>query len=199
MKIVISELEKKINYKLKRNFKSIGIDTAQTTGIVLLKSNNEIIDLDYMVLSYKTKDHKEIYHSMIKSFEKIFEEDYFAVIESVFVGFSRAGSVELAKFGAFAISECVKKDMNYETISASSARAKFGIDVRKFGKGKSKQAVSEWVKNLEIDLKDNNLVDAFVLALLGIIDGLDFRSATDIAKEKKAVKKMKLKKKKGKK
>jgi hypothetical protein len=66
--------------------------------------------------------------------------------------FSRAGSVELAKFGAFAIAECIKKDMSYDTISAVSARSKFKIYCRKYGKGQSKKCVAEFVKNLGIDL-----------------------------------------------
>lgn len=195
MKILINDIEKKIQFKLKRNFKSLGCDTAQTTGLVFLKTDNEYLYLDYSVLGFKTKNSKEIYHTMVKTFEKMFENDSFAVIESVFVGFSRAGSVELAKYGAFAIAECIKKDMEYDTISASSARAKFQIDVRKYGKGQSKKAVNDWIKTLGISITDNNIADAFVLALLGIIDGMDFRSATEIAEEKKLVKKLKTKKK----
>jgi hypothetical protein len=185
MKIKILDIEKKLSYKLKRNFKSIGVDTAQTTGIVLLKTDKEYLYIDYNLLSFKTKNEKEIYHSMVKTFEKLFESDYFAIIESVFVGFSRAGSVELAKYGAFAISECIKKDMNYETISAVSARAKFQIDCRKYGKGQSKKCVAEWVKNLGVNLTDNNLVDGFILSLLGLCEGLDFRSKEAIKKDKK--------------
>lgn len=185
MKIKILDLEQKINYKLKKNFKSIGIDTAKTTGIVMLKTDKEYCYIDYTVLSFKTENKKEIYHSMVKTFEKIFDPEQFAVIEEVFVGFSRAGSVELAKFGAFAISECIKKDMNYDTISAVSARSKFKIDCRKYGKGQSKKCVAEWVKNIGIDLTDNNLVDGFILSLCGICEGMNFQSQKEIKKDKK--------------
>lgn len=185
MKIKILDIEKNISYKLKRNFKSIGIDTAKITGIVMLKTDKEYCYIDYTVLSFKTDNKKEIYHSMVRTFEKIFEPEQFAVIEEVFVGFSRAGSVELAKFGAFAISECIKKDMNYDTISAVSARSKFKIDCRKYGKGQSKKCVAEWVKNIGIDLTDNNLVDGFILALCGICEGMNFQSQKEIKKDKK--------------
>jgi hypothetical protein len=185
MKIKISDLENKLSYKIKQNFQSIGIDTAKTTGIVMLKTDKEYLYIDYTVLSFKTDNKKEIYHSMVKTFEKLFEPEQFAIIEEVFVGFSRAGSVELAKFGAFAISECIKKDMNYDTISAVSARSKFQIDCRKYGKGQSKKCVAEWVKNLGIDFTDNNLVDGFVLALCGICENLNFQSQKEIKKQAK--------------
>jgi len=174
MKIKINNIEKLIGYKIKKNFTSIGIDTAQISGIVFLKTDDKLIHIDSLILSFKTKDKKEIYQSMVKTFQRLFKNENLAIIEEVFVGFSRAGSVELAKYGAFAISDCIKKDIPYETISAVSARSKFKIDTRKFGKGKSKKAVAEWVHNLGVQLSDNNAVDGFVLALLGLCEGIDF-------------------------
>lgn len=175
MKIKIKDIENKLDYKLKRNFKSLGVDTAQTSGLVFLKTDKEYIYIDHLVLNFKTKEPKEIYHTMVKTFEKLFQDEDLAIIESVFVGFSRHGSVELAKYGAFAISECIKKNISYETISAISARSKFKIDTKKYGKGKSKLAVADFVKNLGVDLKDNNLVDAFVLSLIGLCEDIDFK------------------------
>ena len=185
MKILIKDLESKINYKLKKNFKTVGIDTAQTSGIVFLKTDNEYIHIDHLVLSFKTKNQSEIYHTMVKTFEKLFNSEDLAIIEEVFVGFSRAGSVELAKYGAFAIAECIKKDIPYKTISATSARAKFKIDTRKYGKGQSKKAVADWVKTLGIDFTDNNIVDGFVLALCGLCEDLSFEAKSVVKKFKK--------------
>lgn len=174
MKISIKELEKKLPYKIKKNFKSIGVDTAQVSGIVFLKTDSKYINIDHLVLSFKTKNKKEVYHTMVKTFEKLFNDENIAIIEEVFVGFSRAGSVELAKYGSFAIAECIKKDIPFETLSAVSARAKFKIDTRSEGKGKSKIAVAKWVKSIGIDLTDNNLVDGFVLALCGLCEGIKY-------------------------
>ena len=187
MKIPIKQIEKKIDYKIKRNYKSVGIDTAQTSGIVFLKTDIKDLYIEGLVLNFRTKNHKEIYSSMVKTFEKLFQDEEMAIIEDVYVGFSRRGSVELAKYGAFAISECIKKDIPYEIISAVSARAKFKIDTRSEGKGKSKLAVAKWVKSLDIDMKDNNLVDGFVLALLGICTGISFESKPITKKRKKNV------------
>ena len=185
MKIKITELEKKLPYKLKRNFKSVGIDTAQTTGVVFLTTDKTHLHIDSMCLGFKTQDKKEIYASMVKTFDKLFNEEDLAIIESVFVGFNRAGSVELAKYGAFAIAVCIKKDIRYETISAVSARANFKINTKKYGKGKSKLAVADFVKELGLDLKDNNIVDAFVLGLCGLCEGIDFKKKPKAKKKRK--------------
>lgn len=197
MKLNIKDVEDSLGIKIKRNFYSVGIDTAQVSGIVFLKSDDKEIRIDELVLNFKTANSKEIYTSMVKTFERIFEEGQFAVIEEVFVGFSRAGSVELAKYGSFAISACIRKGIPYETISAVSARSKFKIDTRSAGKGNTKVAVGNWIKeNLKLSYDDNNINDALILALLGIIEGQDFRSQVDI---KKATKKLKKSKKRAKK
>jgi Holliday junction resolvasome RuvABC endonuclease subunit len=196
MKLKIVDIEKTLGIKIKRNFYSVGVDTATTTGLVFLKSSDKEIDIDYLVLSFKTANHKEVYNSMVKTFERVFEEGQFAVIEEVFVGFSRAGSVELAKYGSFAISACVRKGIPYETISAVSARSKFKIDTRSAGKGNTKTAVGNWIKEkLNISFDDNNINDALVLALCGIVDGLDFRSQEDIKKSTKKAKRKRKKRK----
>jgi len=178
MKIKIADLEKKLNFKLKKNYKSVGVDTAQITGIVFLKTDKTDLYIDGLVLGFKTKDKKEIYGTMVRTFEKLFNDENLAIIEDTFVGFNRKGSIELTRYGSFALAECIKKNIEYEIILARSARAKFKIDLnskeykKKYGKGKSKQAVSDWVNNLDIKLQDNNLVDAFILALCGICEGI---------------------------
>ena len=186
MKIKIIDLEKKLNKKIKRNFKSIGLDTAQKSGIVFLKTDKTYLYIDGLVLGFNTKDRKEIYATMVKTFEKLIQEEDIAVIEDVFIGFNRKGSLELVRYGAYAIAECIKKSIDYEIILAQTARAKFKIDTRSEGKGRSKIAVGKWVYSLGIDLKDNNLVDGFILALLGICKDIDFKPKTK--KKKKKVK-----------
>lgn len=175
MKVKIKDIENKLDYKLKRNFKSVGIDTASITGIVFLKANTEYLYIDTLVLGFKTKDKKEVYRTIVKTFERLFQNEDKAIVEDVFIGLNRKGSLELARYGSFAICECIKKDIPYEIISALSARSKFNINAKKYGKGKSKLAVADFVKNLGVDLKDNNLVDAFVLSLIGLCEDIDFK------------------------
>ena len=189
MKIKISEIENKLTYKLKRNFKSVGVDTAQITGLCFLTTDKVWLHIDSMCLGFKTKDHKEIYESMVKTFEKLFQDENLAIVEDVFIGFNKAGCLELARYGSFAIAECIKKDIPYEIIKAVSARAKFKINTRKYGTGKSKLAVADFVKELGLDLKDDNIVDAFVLALCGLCEGIDFSRPIKKKKKRKVAKK----------
>lgn len=186
MKIKILDLEKKIPYKIKRNTSVIGIDSAQTTGIIFLKTDKTDIHIDYLVLSFKTKNYKEIYNTYVKTFEKLIDETIdFATIEQVFVGFSRAGSLELARYSTFVIAECIKKNVDYELISAVSARSRFKIDTRKEGKGKSKIAVGKWINGtLGVEFTSNDLNDALILALCGICEDVEFKNTKKVKKRK---------------
>lgn len=176
MKIKIKDLEKQLPYKIKRNYQVISFDTAQVSGISILKTDKEYLTIENLVLSFKTKNHKEIYETMVNTFAKLIDgKEDLAIIETVFVGFNRAGSVELAKYGAFAISECIKKNINYELISAVSSRANFKIDVRSEGKGNAKKAVSKWLNNLGIKITDHNTSDSVILGLNGICEGITFK------------------------
>ena len=171
-------MEEKLKKTIKKNFKSIGVDTAKITGIIFLKTDDIYIYIDGLVLGFKTENKKEVYGTMVRTFEKLFNEEDLAIIEDTFIGFNRKGSIELTRYGAFAIAEVIKKSIPYEIISAVSARSKFKIDTRKYGKGKSKKAVADWVNEIGVKLVDNNLVDGFVLALCGICEEIDFTKKT---------------------
>lgn len=186
MIIDIKKVENVTGYKVKKNFVSVGFDTAKRTGICFIKTNAKEIEIDWMFLEFKDAGNKkEIYKIMVNTFANILNKQNLAVIEEVFVGFSRAGSLELAKYGTFAIAECIKKNIDYEIISATTARSKLKIDSRKFGKGKSKKAVAYWLKeNLNLELNDEDVSDATILCILGILENMDFRSQLEIKNEK---------------
>ena len=54
--------------------------------------------------------------------------------------------------------------------------------------------MADYLKSIDIKIDEDNCADGVILSLLGIIDGMDFRSNAEIAKEKKAIKKLKKKK-----
>jgi Holliday junction resolvasome RuvABC endonuclease subunit len=147
MVIDIKLLEKVTGYKIKKNFESIGVDTATRTGIAIVTTGEKVVNIDYQFLEYDKINKKERYKHMVRSFEDIIIDENLAVVEDVFVGLNRKGSVELARYGAFVISECIKKEIPFEIISAVSARARLKINTRQYGKGKSKLAVSHWLKS----------------------------------------------------
>lgn len=179
LKIKLDKLEYILDCKIKKRMSCVGLDTAQRSGISFIKTTDDYVHIDWMFIEFKESgDRKQIYKTMINTFENLFEDQNFATIEEVFVGFNRAGSVELARYGSYAISACVRKNIDYELISAVSCRSKFGIKTSKkagYGKGQSKKAVSDWLKKkLGIDVEDEDISDAIILGLCGIIEGMDF-------------------------
>lgn len=178
IKIPIVQIEKATKYKIKPNFISIGFDFATRAGISFIKTTKQSAEIDYMFIEFKGNEVKEKYKLMVKTLENLITSEDMVVIEDVFIGFNRAGSIELAKYHAFAISECIRKNMNYETITAMSCRNRLGIKTTAkagYGKGQAKKAVADWLKKkLDINLNDEDASDAVCLALLGILEGVKF-------------------------
>ena len=127
----------------------------------------------------------------------IFNQDIVVIEDTYLQYFGRSAQADvfkkLTRFGTLALSVCLEKDIPREFILAKSSRSKLGIKTSKkagYGKGQSKKAVADWLnKNLDINLKgDDDASDAIVLALLGILEDMDFRSQIEIKKEKDAKK-----------
>lgn len=179
MNIKLTDITKITGYKTKKNTVSLGLDTAKRSGLAIIQTNDKYATLNWLFIEFKDAGSKtQIYKTMVKTFENYFINIDKAVIEQVFVGFNRAGSVELARYGSFAIAECIKKEIPYDLISAVSARSRLGIKTSKsagYGKGKSKLAVADYLKNnFDIELDDEDASDAIILAMLGILEGVKF-------------------------
>lgn len=178
MRISLKKIAEVTGYKPKKNCVSIGFDWATRAGISVIKTSEKYATIDYIFIEFKGNEPKEKYKLMVKALEDLINAQNIAVIENVFIGFNRAGSMELAKYHAFAIAECIKKDVNYETITALQCRSRLGIKTTKkagYGKGKSKLAVSDYLKNnFDMELDDEDASDAVILALLGILEGVKF-------------------------
>jgi len=188
MKLKIVDLEKQLGKKIKRNCKSLGIDLATTTGVSLIKTDNKNISFDYSVIKFSSQV-KLRYKQMVDLFKVLIQDNCMVVLEDTFVGLNKKGSIILSRLGGIPLClSILKEDENvrWEIISAVSARGKFNIKTGKYGKGKSKLAVMDWIKeNLGLDIKEDNKADATILGMCGIIEGLDFRSNVKIKKGKK--------------
>jgi len=170
MKILISKIQSVTGRKIKKSFVSLGFDIAKRTGICEIKVNTKYIYLDWGFIEFDSSDKKNMYKQMLQEFDQIIQKQDFSMIEDTFVGFNRKGAIELSRYGAFAIATCIRKGINWDLITAVSARANLKIDTRKFGKGKSKLAVADWLKTeLDIELEDEDISDAIVLAINGIL------------------------------
>lgn len=178
MKIKIKELEKKLGYKIKKNFCCVGLDTASRTGVCFIKTTKEYVNLDWIFLEFNYNNQKDMLRQMHKEFGKLFTNEKLAVVEEVYVGFNRMGCLRLAKMGTIAIAQCLNKDIDFELISAMSARGKFSINTRKYGKGKSKLAVADYLKEIGIEVDDADISDAVILGLIAICEGMSFEPKT---------------------
>jgi Holliday junction resolvasome RuvABC endonuclease subunit len=178
MKLKIANLEKLLGYKIKKNFKAIGLDTAKRTGVAFIETTKTHVNLDWIFLEFNYNNQEQMLTQMYNEFKKLFTDEKLAVIEEVFLGFNRCGSLHLAKMGTLAVSVCIDKGIPFKLILAQSARSKFQINTRKFGKGKSKQAVAEYLKSIKIEVDDEDISDAVVLALLGVCENMNFQAQT---------------------
>ena len=178
MKIPIDKIEIATGYKVKRNIVSIGFDWASRAGVSIIKTDEKNAEVEYIFVEFKGNNPKEKYKRMVRTLEYLVSSQDIAIIENVFVGFNRKGSLELAKYHAFAISECIRKNVNYETVMAKDCRAKLGIKTTKkagYGRGMAKKAVADYLENtFKIKLNDEDASDSVILAMLGILEGIKF-------------------------
>lgn len=180
LKISINKLEPLLKYKIKKNYKVVAFDTATIAGVSFIKTDEEFIYIDWCYLEFEKKTEEELLTQMYKEFGKLLSDENFAIVEQVFLGFNRAGSLILAKMGTMAIAQCVAKGIPFKLISAISARSKFfKIDKEKYGKGKSKLAVRDWLHSIGINIDENNCEDAVLLGLLGICEDLNFNPKSE--------------------
>lgn len=199
MKIKISTLEPLLNYKIKRNVKCLGLDTAKRTGACFIHTTDTDVIFDWIFLEFNYENQEEMLKQMYREFDDLIDKEDIAIIEEVFVGFSRTGSMHLAKMGTLAVSVCIKKNIPFKLLLAKSARAKFFVLDSKKWKGKTKQAVAEYLKTLDIEVDDTDISDAVILALCGICEDLNFNPKSKQPKKKKVKKIKKVIKKKNKK
>jgi Holliday junction resolvasome RuvABC endonuclease subunit len=194
IKLKISELENKLGKKLKRNFTSVGVDTATICGVGFISTSDKEIEINWSLIKFEANSMTLLYKQMYNEFGNFIDKSVdFVVVEDVFLGMSPAVTIKLSRFGGLVIAHAIKNDIHFETIGASSSRAKLFTLDKKLYKGKPKEAVANYLKSLGIEIDEDNCADGVILALLGVIEGMDFRSNAEIAKEKKAIKKMKKK------
>lgn len=196
MKLPIKDLEFRLGKKIKKNFTSVGVDTAKHTGLGFISVDDKEVEINWSLISFEANTIQELYKQMYQEFGNFIDKSIdVVVVEDVFLGMNPDVTIKLARFGGLAMAQAINNNIPFATIGAKSARAKlFTLDSKKY-KGRTKDAVADYLKSIGIEIDENNCADGVILAILGIIDGLDFRSKKAIADEKKTIKKLKSKKK----
>lgn len=194
MKIKIETIEEVTEYQVKKNYKSIGLDIAERTGLCNISTTDKYATVNFNFLEFDKENISKLYKDMYNAFKMSIVDQDIVIIEDTFLQYyGRKAQADvfkkLTRFGTLALAICIEKNMPREFILAKSSRSKLDIKTTKkagYGKGLSKKAVADWLKNkFDIDLKgDDDASDAIVLAILGILEDMDFRSQIDIKKEK---------------
>ena len=180
IKLPIKDTEIVLGSKIKRITYCIGFDIAGTTGVCFAKTDDKFIYLDWTLLSWETKEQRELFKQVYSDFDKILNREYtkpdLVIIEDTHVRFNAAVALLLTRMGAFCMAQCLNKNIPFELIGPVSARSKVGINQKKIPKGKSKEYIKEWLRlNLGIKMTENNVADAIILALWGLIEGCEFK------------------------
>jgi Holliday junction resolvasome RuvABC endonuclease subunit len=177
MKLKISDLELKLNKRIKRNTSIIGFDTSSKCGVCFGKSDDKNVEFDHTFLEYDTSDHQKMYIQMYNDFGALLTDEKLCIIEQVYVSFNPNVALLLARMGSLIMARCIEKKIPFQFLSAISARANLGIKTKKdkegnkIPKGHTKEVVANWLKEeLGFEIDQNDIADALVLVLNGLCE-----------------------------
>jgi len=176
MKIRISSLETVLGKKIKRNTSVLGMDTAyKRTGWCIITTNKTYLNIDdYGYIDIVGDNDYTKYNTIINIFKELVKDVKSVIIEDTFLKIMRIkgrtivgnpdGFKKITRVGGIAYTLARLAGKYVEYILASSARKKIGI------KNGKKEKVQEQFKHLlSIDIEDDDIIDAIILALGGCI------------------------------
>jgi len=160
------KLEKAFNKRIIPGITCLGIDAASRTGWCKIETDLNHIKLDYAFIDIKSKDRIFKYNQYLQIFNSfplvdrvIIEESYYSRNVKGFQMLSRLSGIIYAVLR-------LRKVEDISFILASTARKNLGL------KGTRKKEIvhKEFSEKLETKLKDPDVIDAFILALNGILE-----------------------------
>jgi len=165
--IKIKELEKKLDKKIIRNIKVLGVDTASRTGWAKATVDDKEVKIDYGFIDIESKDKLVKFNFMIEAFPDLVKGNDKIVIEDVFMKFNVMVHSMLSRIGmiVYVLAHQMKINEKY-FIWATTARKNIGL------KGNVKKDVlhKEFTSKFGIKINDEDITDAIILVLSGIIE-----------------------------
>ena len=199
IKLLISDIEKKTDKKVRKNCISIGFDTAEShTGICILEVNDkEVIIKSLEKINSNPKEdtvnRMEYFISALTKFKQELPKTSLykiVIIEDTWFDKNPESLKHLTRFGTI-VYIAFRKECDYKCfMMPNTARAKIGFNKKNeieksnikaaiISKGKNKgkekpinikECVQAYLKRvLTVDIPDNDEADAFVLALAGVL------------------------------
>ena len=163
----ISKIENKLGVTLKRHDVTLGLDTASKTGYCIAKTDEDKLMLSVGFINIKSKDRNFKYTQIIKHLRNLIKQEYKVVIEDTYYSRNVWAFKMITFIGAMAFTlATLKKCEKIELIVASSARKRIGLK----GNAKKPELVKAINELLGMNLENNDIVDAIILALNGLCD-----------------------------
>jgi Holliday junction resolvasome RuvABC endonuclease subunit len=171
MKIPTKILEKRLKKPLKRQHISLGVDTASRTGWATVKTGSVSTIIEVGFIDVKSKSTYFKFDRMIETFShllRLIQEpnyDKDVIIEDVFFGRNVHTTKLLARIGMIVYVLSKLSGLPKQFLLATQARSKLGMKTNV-----KKHIVHEQLeKKLKLGIKDEDAVDAVILALSGAI------------------------------
>ena len=160
------KLEKVFNKKVVEGITCIGLDTASRTGWCRAVTNKKEVVFDYGWVDIDSRDKYFKYNRYVDIFESLIKADK-VVIEESFYSRNIKTFQMLSRIGAFAYAAShVNKIKDKSFLLATSARKYLGF------KGNLKKEIfqKQLIEKLQLEIDDNDIIDALCLTLNGILE-----------------------------
>jgi hypothetical protein len=184
----IRDIEKKLGFKLLRNTYTLGIDTASTTGLAILETDNKSLKIKTSIFKLPTvKKSDELSDKFVEKLEfmlraiRDFKKNEFGkkkatktvlVLENSFLGCNPVTFGLLRMLCGIIFAELFDNFEEVKIIFPMSARKNIGFKSqlkRGTKRQEKKKELIDFINNIfGTEETDDNIVDALILALNGI-------------------------------
>ena len=160
------QIKKAFNRTLIPNISCLGVDTASRTGWANATTETDTVKIEYGFVDIDSKDKYYKYNKIIEFFANFPRTDK-VIVEETFYGRNVKTFQMLSRLGGFiyAIAH-LKKLPHKEFLLATTARKILGF----CGNAKKEIIQDEFRKRLELTITDNDIIDAIILALIGVTE-----------------------------
>jgi len=188
MNYKIKDIEKKLGFRLKKNSYCLGVDTASTTGLAVLETDNKILKIRTSIFKLPTvKKEDELSDKFVEKLEfmlrsiRDFKKQEFGnkkanktilVLENSFLSFNPVTFGLLRMLAGIIFSELFDNFEEIKIIFPMSARKRVGFksQLKKGTKSKEKkQELIDFINNI-FGTKEtsDDITDAIILSICGL-------------------------------
>ena len=171
-KMKIAQLEAILGTTIKKNSKIVGIDIATKTGYCIATTTEKTVTFDFSFANFSSNDEQERHGEIARFFGKMIDDKCEVIIEKAHYQRNMNTMHVLSVFNGILIGVSEMKNAKDWYLKGSShIRSVVGINMKKAEKGKAKQHVRQWlIDNLDLDVDNDNIADAVVIAIYGLLD-----------------------------